>query len=334
MENLEHIECWKAITLFGLNTATYKPALSLRLLEAAKNGRTILDWAELSESFLDLYITRLANSEMPQQSTLGRQTKIERLIKRLDLGDISKAQAIDIVARNGFVDVVPRFHTIGNDPNLLANRFYEAEFGKEIILKDSLCQLGEAHFNELASDAEARWSMLEGAFEINHTNFDLSLANDIREFYLKSAYARKSLSHLVSFLPSYQANVCFYCGAPMTEVHVDHLLPRQVLQHDQVWNLVLAHKQCNLLKGDAVVSSHIVEKLVQRNENIMGGNHPCRAQIQADIGSTPRKRAAEINKHYENVKAVLGQRFWGGSERYNPATDPFYTMLITKLNGG
>ena len=27
----------------------------------------------------------------------------------------------------------------------------------------------------------------------------------------------------------------------MTSMHVDHLIPRQIINHDEIWNLVIAH---------------------------------------------------------------------------------------------
>lgn len=334
MEDFLDIDYWKAITLFGLNAATYKPALASCLLKVAKNGNTKYGWDELSSDFLEIYSKRLNSGQMPQQSTVGRQTKLERIIKQIEVGNITRTEAIDFIAKEGFVDVVPRFHTIGNDARIAANRFYDVDFGKSINIKDALFDIVESNFDDLLQEAEARWSLLEGAFFINHSEYNFALANSIREIYLKDGYQRKPLTHLKDFLSGYQANICFYCAAPMSEIDVDHLLPRQVLQHDQIWNLVLAHRECNRIKDDAVVSPHFVEKLIRRNENIMGSNHPWKAKIQSDIGTTPARRASKIREHYENVKNVLGNKFWGGSEHYNPGTDPFYRRLITKLNGG
>ena len=75
-----------------------------------------------------------------------------------------------------------------------------------------------------------------------------------------------------------------------------------------------------------------MKKLIARNENIMGSNHPWKYKISTALGTTSRKRAFSLNKHYENVKKVLVSYYWGGSESYNPGTDPFYRRLITALN--
>lgn len=92
-------------------------------------------------------------------------------------------------------------------------------------------------------------------------------------------------------------------------------------------DLVLTNAQSFRLVG-----KHFIEKLIARNENIMGSNHPWKAKIAAALGSTPKQRAASLLKHYQNVSTVIGTNYWGGSASYNPATDPFYKKLITALN--
>ncbi|RJX70923.1 HNH endonuclease [Vibrio sinensis] len=329
--NFTNEDYFKGIVLFGLNAATYKMALAQTLLKASREGKTELSWEELSTTYFDAYKARLAANSMPQQGNPNRLTKMERIIKEHELGVLTSNQAIDKVADTAFDDVVPRFQTIGSDKNIVASYFYDIEKGKKLVLKDSLLSLTEPQINTLQQEVHARWGLLEGAFSINQTNFEL--ANNIREIYLKNGHERKALTHNIPFLSGYQGNVCFYCGEPMDDnIHVDHVLPRQVINHDEIWNLVLSHGDCNLLKSDRLVGQHFVEKLIARNENIMGSNHPWKAKIQSTLGSTPKKRASNLNMHYDNIKSVLGRYYWGGSDSYNPASDPFYRRLITALN--
>ncbi|WP_456294872.1 class I SAM-dependent methyltransferase [Vibrio sp. AK197] len=136
---------------------------------------------------------------------------------------------------------------------------------------------------------------------------------------IKDGYERKSLTHNIPFLSGYQGNVCFYCGEPMgDDIHVDHVLSRQFINHDEVWKLVLAHGDCNLLKLDRLVGEHFIRKLIARNENIMGNNHPWKVKIQKWLGNAPKKRASNLNRHYNNIKSVLGRNYWGGEAFYTP----------------
>lgn len=324
-------DLFKGIVLFGLNAATYKMGLAQTLLDAAKRQSNTISWNDLASDYFDIYQKRLATDSMPQQGNPTRLTKMERIVKEHQQGRISIEEAITEVANSGFQDVVPRFQTIGTDKSLLLNHFYEVDFGKQLILKDSLLSFNETQLNQLESEIQARWSLLEGAFSINQSDFEL--ANDIRDIYLQNGYTRKPLTNNIPFLSGYQGNTCFYCGEQMEgETHVDHVLPRQVISHDEVWNLVLAHSDCNLLKSDRLVGPHFIQKLIARNENIMGSNHPWKAKIASSLGNTARKRSSQLLTHYNNVKTVLGSYYWGGSESYNPETDRFYKRFITVLN--
>lgn len=49
-----------------------------------------------------------------------------------------------------------------------------------------------------------------------------------------------------------QDYACFYCGKPLGAhtATVDHFIPRCYDGADEASNIVLAHRRCNLLKGD------------------------------------------------------------------------------------
>jgi hypothetical protein len=326
------IDYWKGIVLYGLNQATYKIALGKTLIDLTNNGKSTLDWHELSKAFLDNYIARLNQSDMPQQSNPSRQTTMERIVSGIKSGQLSYQQAVSEVGVNAFNDVIPRFQTIGTDKQLAAGKFYHYDFGKQIHIHDALFNILETSKHEIIQELEARWSLLEGAFSLTHG--ECTLANSIREIYLEKATVRSNLTGNIPFLQGYQGNVCFYCGEGIEKasIHVDHLIPRQVIQHDEIWNLVISHDVCNLHKSDALVGKHYFEKLVARNENIMGSNHPWKQKIASALGSTSAARYNSMYRHYEHAKIILRSRYWEHAPNYNRETDPFFKKLITKLN--
>ncbi len=331
MNHFTSKDIWQGIILFGLNAATYKMALANSLLELSSKGMTEVEWEVLSESFLKQYQKRLATTKMPQQSNPSRLTVMERIVASLQSKTITYDEAVNRVGAKGLNDVVPRFQTIGSNKDIVDEHFYEIDFGKKIIIKDPLLSFSSQDREQLRSELLARWSLLEGAFSISTNNIEL--ANDIREIYLLTGYERTSLTANIPFLSGYQGGICFYCGEPLIDsIHVDHVLPRQVLNHDEIWNLVLAHRDCNLLKSDKLVGPHFIRKLIARNENIMGSNHPWKHKISTALGETPKKRARTLQRHYDNVKKVLGAYWWGGLPSYNPSSDPFYKRLITVIN--
>ncbi|WP_132053127.1 HNH endonuclease domain-containing protein [Pseudocnuella soli] len=335
MDSLTAIEYWKAIVLYGLNNATYKIALAKSLLDFSRQGLNRVTWEQLSKSFLDNYIHRLSvEGVMPQQANPARLTVMERIVKELTSERISYSAAISRVGAEAFGDVIPRFQTIGTDKELAKGRFYEFQQGKGLLLKDGLLEVGTGEIQSLYQEVEARWSLLEGAFSINQTHAGLS--NDLRDIYLQNGYARTNLTPNIPFLLGYQGNACFYCGEELQkgDIHVDHVLPRQVVSHDEIWNLVLTHGYCNESKSDRLVASYYIEKLAVRNENIMGSNHPWKQKIQSQLGDTAKTRRRSLAKHYEHVKSILGAYYWGGVDNYILEKDPFFRKLITILNNG
>lgn len=334
MSKFETKDYWKALILYGLNQATYKIALGKTLLNLCEQGHTNVPWDVLSKEFLQQYIHRLTTAEaMPQQSIPARRTRMEQIVGAYKNDKLSFNGAISEVGDTAFNDVIHRFHNLGRD-EAFQGMFYRFEFGKSLILTDKTHKIAETSRNELEDELDARWSLLEGAFCLSQGNYEL--ANDLRLIYLESGYDRKSLTTNIPFLQGYQGNICFYCGEAISasDIHVDHVLPRQVIKHDEIWNLVLSHGLCNEQKSDKLVGEHFIRKLIARNENIIGSNHPWKRKIILALGQTPRDRGAELRVHYERVKSILGPYYWGGIPSYNPESDPFYRRLITVLNNG
>lgn len=332
MDKFEDVDYWKGIVLYGLNQATYKIALGKTILELASQDKETVEWDQLSRVYLDTYIERLKKNYNPQQSNPSRKTKMERIIDSLNKGLIDYEEAVNLVATEAFNDVVPRFQTIGTDKDIVGEKFYHFDFGKRFYLHDATFHINETSKQELSDELDARWSLLEGAFSLAHGDFKLS--NDIREVYLENSYTRTNITGNIPFLQGYQGNTCFYCGEKVDDkdIHVDHVLPRQFIQHDEIWNLVLSHSLCNMNKNDALIGKHYFDKLVARNENIMGSNHPWKKKIADALGDTPVKRNKTMLYHYENAKIVLKNNYWENSPKYNRETDPFFKKLITKLN--
>lgn len=332
MNSFDDKDYWKGIVLYGLNQATYKIALGKTILELTSLGKETIDWNQLSKAYLDNYIDRLKKHPLPQQSNPTRKTKMERIINSLKWGSINYATAISIVAKEAFQDVIPRFQTIGTDKKIVGERFYHFSFGKKLYIHDSTFKIVEESRPELIEELDARWGLLEAAFSMVHGDWQLS--NSVREIYIENGYTRTNITTNIPFLQGYQGNICFYCGEPINnnDIHVDHVLPRQFIQHDEIWNLVLSHSICNMHKNDSLIGRHYFEKLVARNENIMGSNHPWKKKISDALGSSSQKRASSMWNHYENAKVVLKNNFWENSPNYNKKTDPFFKKLITVLN--
>lgn len=321
------MDYWRAIVLYGLNVATYKIALARCLHGFVADGKTRVTMHELAAAFFALYLDRLRKG-MPQLSNPSRLTRMETIVSRYRLGQVSESQAIDFVEQNAFVDVVPRFHTVLDEP--VPVRFYEQD-REGLVLTDAAFLVFESpQAGNLRDEVDSRWDLLEAAFLIRRDN--LELVNDIRKFYLQGGYPRTDVTGMIPVLNGYQKGICFYCGEPMEglECHVDHVLPRQVLQHDDVWNLVLAHAVCNQQKSDALPDRAYIDKLIVRNEHFIASNHPIKDELVRTLGPTPTARLRFMDATYDRIRSAI-RVTWAGIPGYRPDIDPFYRSLIRSL---
>lgn len=328
IQDLEVRDFWRAIILYGLNQSTYKIALGQALIRICQQGKTKVSMSKLAEEFFRLYLKRLENGK-PQLFHPNRRTAMEKIIDLYHLGKIDHAEAINRVEKEAFHDVIPRFHTVYNQR--LPIRFYE-KTAKGLVLTDQFFEMFDTEDSSmLKNELESRWGLLEAAFEMKRKNSRLT--NDIRKIYLVNGYERTDITKNKPVLNGYQNNVCFYCGENLTEgdVHVDHVIPRQFILHDEIWNLVLAHGFCNEQKSDYLPSVIYIEKLIKRNEFFIESNHPIKEKLISQLGNTPKKRRETILQIFEDAKIVLGVT-WEGIRGYRPQTDPFYRTFVRNLH--
>lgn len=332
MTDFSNEDYFKAIVHYGLNQSTYKIGLAKTLLYFAKLGQHDVHWSDLSKQFYWEYKNRIDFSDpIPQQMNPARRTVVEQILLQDNDRQISQEQAIEEIGKNAFNDVLPRFHHLNKLD--IQGKFYTFEEGKKLTLTDDFLGVTENKEEELIDEVGARWSLLEGSCCANHSTENYVLANEILTTYYKKGYKRRSIVHNIPLLNPFQGNRCFYCTEKLVKgnIEVDHLLPRSVVQHDEIWNLVLSHVYCNKSKDDKVVGQHFIEKLFKRNENIIGGRFTKKQELINKTGNTPKIRRNFINHEYENVKIVKGEDYWRDIN-YNPETDVFYRKLITVMN--
>lgn len=329
MQEFSDKELWRMLTLYGLNTATYKIALGQCLCNFTEADKTRVTMEMLAKEFFDLYNKRLENG-MPQLSHETRLTVMEKVVAKYKGGVIGYDEAIDFVKNNAFGDVVPRFHNL--DRVDIGHKFYEIT-DSGIILTDSVFKVFEgAEKENLKQELDARWSLLESAFAMKREN--AQLINDIKKFYLLKGYERTDITYMKDMLNGYQEGRCFYCGEMLDEdcIHVDHVIPRAFLYHDEPWNLVLSHGNCSEQKSDFLPSRYYIKKLVDRNERLIKSNHPLSQGIKAALGDTPAKRQREMFRIYDEIlNAVTEKNVWGGTQDFIPEKDPFYRSMIAMV---
>ncbi len=86
MDNYTDKDFWRMLTLYGLNTATYKIALGRCLCNFTEQDKTNITMDMLAKEFFDLYNARLDNG-MPQLAHETRMTVMERVVARYNYDD-------------------------------------------------------------------------------------------------------------------------------------------------------------------------------------------------------------------------------------------------------
>lgn len=83
------------------------------------------------------------------------------------------------------------------------------------------------------------------------------LGTDEHMLYRTTGYERVDFTGTHPVLGGYQKGMCFSCEEPCTgePIYTDQVISRSVLDHDEIWNLILASSSCNHEKRMVEASS-------------------------------------------------------------------------------
>lgn len=201
--------------------------------------------------------------------------------------------------------------------------FLDERSGGGIRLTDTLYNLkGRAQWENLEAEVEARWRLVETAWDLNMPRYALTVEHETDTGLLvpdRKRYARRAITGSREALSGYQKGTCFYCFADLslkgdTRAEVDHFFPHKLKpcgvarSLDGVWNLVLACWSCNAGPGgkfDRLPHVRYLERLHDRNEYLIGSHHPLRETLIKQTGATEDKRRAKLQRDYTAVQAIL-----------------------------
>lgn len=308
---------WRALILFGKNSATYKFAFAKSLLELIEKETTSISLKELARPFSRNITEHLKQSDKQGNSS---SSKFLNYCREYNNGMIDESQLLFQTERLGFVNVVDAFQNVngGQIPNL----FYEKDFSngnKRIVIKDHLLKLKESfHFENFEYETEARWKLVETAWnlKINPNLLEVKYDEDSSLFFLENDLMRRvDITSVRDSLNGYQKGKCFYSFLDISVIqgspdicHVDHFLPHVNKQiHAEnganingVWNLVLAHSSMNSTKekGAKVPDRKYLQRLFNRNEFYISSKHPLAETIINQTGKTKEQRRSFLEKQY------------------------------------
>lgn len=310
---------WRAIILFGQNVACYKFALAKSLLEIAPTGKTIITLDELSEPYSRYVVEHIGTCEAQNQLTPQPYPFLEGC-KQFKKGQITYEQLLEITRREGFKVVLDKFHNV---KGTLPVQFYKKEKGK-IIITDELFRLLETEqFQNLAPEAEARWRLVETAWELNISRNLISVGYDPDNqllFTFSDRRRRVDVTSCRDALNGYQKGKCFYSFANISIepsstnlADVDHFFPHSLNEYirnvDGVWNLVLSSQECNRGergKFNRLPDIKYLKRLHNRNEFLITSHHPLRETLIQQTGKTEQQRQNFLQFMYTTAQSLLG----------------------------
>lgn len=311
-------QSWRAINLFGRNTATYKFALAKSLIDLARDDKTTVTLYDLSPIFAHHVCEHLRNQE--KQITSNKSQFIEAC-KQFNEGSITDAKLHEITSRLAFTNVIDRFHKAGSET--ITTKFYDDErpSNKQIVLTDNLFEIASSDSGEdLYLETEARWRLVETAWSLDLSRTLIS-TDDNLDYLFADKIRRTNLTSSRDALNGYQKGRCFYCFADISLnsssdnfCDVDHFFPFVLKKNavlnsvDGIWNLVLACQTCNRGvqgKFDRVPDLGLVQRLHQRNEYYVVSHHPLRETIISQTGATELERRTTIQNALNIAQSSL-----------------------------
>ena len=305
---------WRALILFGKNSATYKFAFAQALLELVQAETTTITLADLAEPFSRHLVRHLRQYEKQGSAS---SSQFLTACRRFLAQELSQADLLAQTEKLGFVHVVDAFQVVHG--GVIPRPFYEKHLvnGKpQLVLTDALLQLKDSfHFQNFAHEADARWQLVETAWNLQLNPNLLEVQYDEAQglfFIERNLLRRVNITSVREALNGYQKGKCFYSfqdisvspGSPQL-CQVDHFLPHLNKQAhlpaniNGVWNLVLADRAINNAKSARVPELRFLQRLYQRNEFFIASKHPLAETIVNQTGPTPEKRQHFLRQHYQ-----------------------------------
>jgi len=307
---------WRALILFGKNSATYKFAFAKSLLELVDKETTKISLTELSKPFSKNIIEHLKENDKQGNS---KSSSFLNVCRNHIKGKISDNELWSKTEKLGFVNVVDAFQNLNGAQ--IPDIFYEKNYKsckKEIVIKDNLLKLKESfHFQNFNQEVEARWNLVETAWNLNLNPKLLEVKYDEGKslFFLENDFMRRTdITSVRDSLNGYQKGKCFYSFQDISVVsgsanlcEVDHFFPHiNKTIHNEfganingVWNLVLANKDVNRNKSAKIPEKRFLQRLFNRNEFYIQSKHPLAETIINQTGNTKQKRIEFLNKQYQ-----------------------------------
>jgi hypothetical protein len=306
---------WRAIILFGKNSATYKFAFAKSLLRLIELEKTKISLNELAIPFANSIVEHLKKSD--KQGNASSSKFLEGCRNYIN-ETITKEDLYNLTEKYGFVNVVDAFQNVNG--GTIPEPFYEKNYSsgkKEIVVTDNLLKIKELfQYRNLEQEVEARWNLVETAWnlQINPNLLEVKYDESKSLFFIESNLMKRiDITSVRDSLNGYQKGKCFYSYQDISInkkdiniCEVDHFLPHvNKLAHSRtganingVWNLVLADSSINLHKKARIPEKRFLHRLFNRNEFYIESKHPLSETIINQTGLTKESRRRFLEAQY------------------------------------
>lgn len=313
---------WRAIILFGRNSASYKFALAKSLIDLRSQSKSAFSLDELAVPYAHHLCEHLKTN--PKQVT-SKQSKFLEHLNQYNAGKTNHNEMIEQTVRFGFNNVIDAFHNVHEGE--IGARFFidKRKAGGGIELTDTFWEMGlQNQCMDLGAEVESRWRLVETAWENNISRNLMLIGYDSNEQMLVGVnkIKRVSVTSARPALNGYQKGQYFYCFKEISITtgnddlaDVDHFFPHKLKvcaeqkPVDGVANLVLSCSDCNRGtegKFDRIPSTQLLERLFQRNEYLITSQHPLKETLMSQTGNTKNKRESFLQDVYNCATLYTG----------------------------
>lgn len=167
---------WRAIILFGRNVASYKFALAKALFDLRNSSSDLISLEALALPFAKHISEHL---KICDKQATSSQSRFLDAIRRFNEDNLNEDQLVSETVRRGFENVIDAFHNVHGAE--LPRRFFfdERKTSGGIRISDEFRQLAETSvFLDLNAETEARWRLVETAWDLSLPRHVVTVAHD------------------------------------------------------------------------------------------------------------------------------------------------------------
>jgi hypothetical protein len=281
---------FNSILTKGRKDNTYKFALARFLVEYSyqldehyiennirSNKIEAISFDVIARAFLKYYWHQICKYKIRQNFNTEKLPLIVQIIHEIfgtqyipeSFDSMPKDKIINaerMIEKKCFQEVIPRFQNIPEGAKVTSKKIFYDYNNQTILVNPLALKFFKSDYSLLFKAILFEWAKF-----LEKINLGLPMIISKIE---NSNGIRKSLEKFKVLLLQY-FDRCFYCNnlLPVEQrelIHVDHFIPWSYIFEDELWNLVLACRRCNLKKHSSLPVNTFMDKLIIRNRTCSG----------------------------------------------------------------